>query len=111
MVKVHRRRLTHNRYFHFPIRLAAMAALLGPVTAAASAVYQPLPFNQNWTNTTLLIANDDWSGVPGIVGYLGEDPISSEAGRLPRTITADSSTTSGGTSRRAPASPDSDHRP
>ncbi|MDZ4803723.1 MAG: hypothetical protein SGI90_02515 [Candidatus Eisenbacteria bacterium] len=68
-----------------------MAALMGPVTAAASAVYQPLPFNQNWNNTTLLTANDNWSGVPGIVGYLGEDPITSEAGRLPRTITADSS--------------------
>ena len=33
--------------------------------------YQAPPFNQNWTNTGLITTNDDWSGVPGIVGYLG----------------------------------------
>jgi hypothetical protein len=27
---------------------------------------QTLPFSQNWTNTGLITANDDWSGVPGI---------------------------------------------
>ena len=34
---------------------------------------QTLPFTQNWTTTTLITANDDWSGVPGIVGYRGDD--------------------------------------
>jgi len=69
----------------------AVGALLCPMTARPNTTYQPLPFSQNWNNTALLTTNDNWSGVPGIVGYLGEDPISSEAGRLPRTITADSS--------------------
>ncbi len=28
---------------------------------------------QNWSTTTLIAANDDWSGVPNIMGFLGED--------------------------------------
>ncbi|MDB5695138.1 MAG: hypothetical protein JWN21_681, partial [Sphingomonas bacterium] len=32
-------------------------------------------FSQDWSNTGLITANDDWSGVPFIVGYLGDiDP-------------------------------------
>ena len=34
---------------------------------------QTLPFSQNWTNTGLITANDNWSLVPGIEGYLGQD--------------------------------------
>jgi predicted extracellular nuclease len=34
-------------------------------------------FSQDWTNTGMITANDDWSGVPFIVGYLGDiDPAS-----------------------------------
>ena len=29
-------------------------------------------FSQNWTNTGLITANDNWSGVPFIIGYLGD---------------------------------------
>ena len=57
----------------------------------ANSTYVPLPFFQNWANTGLITANDNWTNVPGIVGYLGEDPISSVPGRLPRTVTGDSS--------------------
>ncbi len=32
-------------------------------------------FHQNWSDSTLITANDDWSGVPSIMGYLGEDTI------------------------------------
>lgn len=80
-----------NQMNHFARVILIAGLALVPVAAWGSAVYQPLPFSQNWNNTALLTTNDNWSGVPGIVGYLGEDPISSEAGRLPRTITADSS--------------------
>ena len=31
------------------------------------------PFSQNWTNTSLITANDVWTGVPSIIGYLGND--------------------------------------
>ena len=34
---------------------------------------QPLPFLQDWTDPSLITTNDIWSGVPGIVGYLGTD--------------------------------------
>jgi hypothetical protein len=44
-------------------------------------------FLQDWTDTGLITANDDWSGVPSIVGYLGELP-GTTAGRDPRTLTA-----------------------
>ncbi|MBP9663345.1 MAG: VCBS repeat-containing protein [Pyrinomonadaceae bacterium] len=33
---------------------------------------QTLPFTQDWTNVGLITANDDWSGVPGIQGFLGD---------------------------------------
>src|ERR1044072_6651790 len=31
---------------------------------------QAPPFSQNWTTTTLITANDNWPGVPGIEGFL-----------------------------------------
>lgn len=71
--------------------IAMIGGLLGsPTPAAANTAYQSLPFFQNWSNTALLTTTDNWSNVPGIVGYLGEDPIESTPGRLPRTLTADS---------------------
>src|SRR5262245_32711742 len=30
-------------------------------------------FYQNWNDPALITANDDWSGVPSVVGYLGDD--------------------------------------
>ncbi len=41
--------------------------------ALADNTAQSLPFSQNWSNTGLITANDDWSGVPGIEGYRGDD--------------------------------------
>lgn len=46
---------------------------------------QTLPFTQNWTNTGLIITNDDWSGVPGIIGYRGDD-ITAATGVDPQTL-------------------------
>jgi len=31
------------------------------------------PFQQNWSNIGLLTTNDVWTGVPSIIGYLGDD--------------------------------------
>lgn len=53
---------------------------------------QTLPFSQNWANTGLITVNDDWSGVLGIVGYLGDDPGGSIPDVDPRTLTQDSTT-------------------
>jgi predicted extracellular nuclease len=57
---------------------------VSPATANTSA--QPLPFSQSWTDTTLITTNDDWSGVPGIVGYLGDDGTPAVTGVDPQTI-------------------------
>ncbi|MFT3743309.1 MAG: hypothetical protein QM785_03340 [Pyrinomonadaceae bacterium] len=46
---------------------------------------QTLPFSQDWTNTGLITTNDDWSGVPGVEGYLGQD-ITTGTGVDPQTL-------------------------
>jgi len=50
---------------------------IGPAIAKDKGVEndtaQPVPFSQNWTSAGLITADDDWSGVPGIVGYRGDD--------------------------------------
>jgi hypothetical protein len=55
---------------------------------------QTLPFAQNWSNTNLITTNDDWSNVPGIVGYLGDIAATSTTNVDPRTLLADYSTVS-----------------
>lgn len=48
-------------------------------------------FSQDWSNTGLITANDDWSGVPSIMGYLG-DVSTSLTGVDPQTILVDNLT-------------------
>lgn len=57
----------------------------GAVPAAADSTPQATPFAQNWTDTGLITANDDWAAVPGIVGFLGQD-ITTSAGTDPQTL-------------------------
>src|SRR5690606_37664553 len=42
-------------------------------------------FSQNWNNTSLITTNDDWSGVPSIIGYLG-DNLSASTATDPQTV-------------------------
>jgi hypothetical protein len=58
----------------------------------ADTTAQTLPFSQNWTNTGLITVNDNWSGVPGIIAYRGDD-LTTLTGTDPQTITADGSGT------------------
>lgn len=82
-----------------------LAALILATMMAISALYfagignsrvqadtnaQPIPFSQNWTNINLITVNDDWSSVPGIIGYRGDD-LTTAIGTDPRTILADGS--------------------
>src|SRR5262249_12064334 len=53
--------------------------------AKADNTAQTLPFSQDWTNTGLITTNDNWSGVPGIEGYLGQD-ITTSTGTDPQTL-------------------------
>ncbi|MBL8773441.1 MAG: endonuclease/exonuclease/phosphatase family protein [Phenylobacterium sp.] len=55
-----------------------------------SAVYFNLAggdFFQDWSNISLITANDDWSGVPSIVGYLGDISSGSITNTDARTLT------------------------
>lgn len=79
--------------------LCVATVLLGGTTllkwtpvAKADLVAQPIPFTQNWTNAGLITTDDDWSGVPGIIGYRG-DELTSATGVDPQTILIDGSMT------------------
>ena len=52
--------------------LLAVSGALVALPASADTSTQTLPFTQNWTNTGLITTNDDWSGVPGVTGFLGD---------------------------------------
>ena len=66
----------------------ALILAMGAGTVQADDTPQTLPFSQNWTNAGLITTNDDWSGVPGIVGYRG-DSLTGGTGTNPQTILAD----------------------
>ncbi len=55
------------------------------VSVSANNTPQTLPFSQNWT-TNLITANDDWSPIPGIVGFLGDYTAASPTGVDPRSL-------------------------
>lgn len=50
---------------------------------------QTLPFSQNWSDASLITTNDNWNGVPGIIGYRGDDATTTTPGFDPQTVTAD----------------------
>lgn len=64
-----------------------LATLLSTAIFAAHAdnTPQPLPYAQSWTNTALIAANDNWGGIPGVVGYRG-DNITGGTGVDPQTL-------------------------
>jgi uncharacterized protein len=71
-----------------PTALSTSLALLGLLTtgiALADATPQALPFAQDWSNTALIGASDNWSGVPGIVGYRG-DNLTGATGTDPQAL-------------------------
>jgi uncharacterized protein len=74
------------------LALALPIPPLMPTTAFADTTAQTLPFAQNWANTNLITVNNDWSGVPGIIAYRGDD-LTAATGVDPQTITADGSAT------------------
>ena len=44
-----------------------------------------LPYAQTWTNPAAITTTDDWSGVPGVAGFLGQD-ITTAIGADPQTL-------------------------
>src|SRR6187455_2705436 len=78
-----------------PIRIHCIPAILCGlsalnmilVAAHADEVPQKLPFVQDWSDPALIMQENDWSGVPGFVGYRG-DKLASKPGANPQAITA-----------------------
>jgi hypothetical protein len=78
------------------ISLLGAGNLLRLPVAYADTTPQPLPFVQQWTNTGLITTDNDWSGVPGIIGYRGDDfggAATTTAGIDPQSVTQDLSGT------------------
>jgi uncharacterized protein len=66
------------------VLLAALIATLAVQSAGATSMPQSIPFSQNWSNTGLITADDNWSGVPGVLGFRGDGLAST--GADPRTV-------------------------
>src|SRR5688572_15816008 len=77
-----------------PVRALAVCALVSVLTLVprADSTVQSLPFSQAWTDTGLITADDNWSGIPGIVGYRGDALVSSTAVN-PQTVLAEAGPT------------------
>ena len=73
------------------VSACALLVVLGG-TALADSTPRTLPYGQTWLDTTEITVNDNWSGVPGWIGYRGDDPAAG-TGVDPQTITADTTTT------------------
>jgi len=75
---------------HQRLRRIACAALLGSASAwaglaQADELPQRLPFAQNWGGAALPATADDWSRVPGIVGFRG-DALTAATAVNPQTV-------------------------
>lgn len=68
---------------------ATTLLVLGSPLAWADNTAQNQPFQQAWTNTGLITTNDDWSGVPGVIGYLGDIDAGTATNVDPQTLLLD----------------------
>jgi hypothetical protein len=72
--------------------VTASAWVLFEHSLRADNTAQTIPFSQNWSNTSLISTNDNWSAVSGIVGYRGDD-LTMSIGVDPQTILVDGANT------------------
>ncbi len=70
---------------------AGLTVIAGGASANDSA--QATPYSQTWTGAAITV-NDDWSAVPGVVGYLGDISTGTTTGVDPQTLLLDYSTVS-----------------
>ena len=92
-----RRSRVRVRYALFAVLALAIIAgqlfkLAGVPIVFANNTAQTIPFSQDWSNTGLITVNDDWTGVPGIEGFLGQD-ITTATGTDPQTLLGTSALT------------------
>ncbi|HYP21375.1 MAG TPA: hypothetical protein VEY08_14985, partial [Chloroflexia bacterium] len=74
-----------------PISAGAAARISAP-NAPSDTTPLTLPVSQTWTITSQITTNDNWSGVPGFMGYLGDDPATTVAPVNPLNIITESAT-------------------
>jgi hypothetical protein len=71
------------------VRRTATSAPSDATPPPSNNTAQSLPFSQTWTDTGLITASDNWSGVPGIEGFFLRNDSSSATGVDPQTLTGD----------------------
>jgi uncharacterized protein len=71
--------------------LVLALVLAGAIPAAANSTPQAMPFAQSWADIGLITVNDDWTAVPGVVGFLGQD-ITTATGTDPQTLLGETPT-------------------
>src|SRR5262245_16698953 len=74
------------------VLLAAATTAVIASSAFADGAYQTLPHSQNWSNVAMITVNNDWSGVPGYIGYRGDD-LTVATGFDPQAIVVDGTST------------------
>ncbi len=75
-------------FFAFGIVFLIVFSISPTARVQANNTYHDLcagNFTQNWTNINLITTDDDWSGVPSIIGYRG-DGLASSTAVNPQTI-------------------------
>ncbi|TAL06922.1 MAG: hypothetical protein EPO07_01110 [Verrucomicrobia bacterium] len=71
----------------FPdVRRLLVITLALTLPAFANDAPQEIPFVQDWANAALITKDNDWSDVPGFMGYRG-DKLTAKPGANPQTIT------------------------
>lgn len=70
------------------LKLLSLLLACIALRAVANDIPQTVPLVQKWSDTSLITVDNDWSKVPGFVGYKG-DKLTTKIGVNPQTIVAD----------------------
>src|SRR4051812_44580482 len=73
------------------LALSALVLAMPALPALADTTPSTLPFEQRWDDPAAIDTNNDWSGVPSIIGYRGDGMAATN--RDPQTVLADGATT------------------
>jgi len=72
--------------------MCALSFTTAAFSVCADETPQKLPFVQDWSNPALITRDDEWTKVPGLMGYRG-DKLVSKPGASPQAITNDGGAT------------------
>ena len=74
-----------------PVLIATLLiTIVGIMPVTANSTPQTIPFGQDWSSTGLITVDDNWTTVPGIVGFLGNS-LTALTGTDPQTVLVDGS--------------------